>query len=96
MSYIISVVVIKALVWDEVNRKHIKKHKISVNEVEDVCRGELKSQSGYQGRIIVLGKTAKGRSLTIVLFRKKAEIYYVVTARDMSKKERRYFLGEKK
>ena len=80
---------IRQIVWDKWNKEHIKKHKIEEEEVEDACRQVLKSFRTYGGRILILGKTSKGRFLTIVLAREKEGGYYVVTARDMGKKERR-------
>ena len=81
---------IKQLIWDDWNVKHISKHKISVSEVEEICRLAKKSLRTYKGRLIVLEKTKKGRLLTVVLAPEDKGKYYVVTARDMSKKERRF------
>ncbi len=80
---------IKQLIWDDWNVKHIGKHKITVDEVGEVCRFVKKVLKTYQGRLVVLGKTKKDRSLTVVLAPKGKNKYYVVTARDTSKKERR-------
>ena len=84
---------IGSLVWDAWNVEHLKKHKVSVKEVEEIAsfKGK-KSLKSYQGRLIILGRTKKKRLLTVVLAKEKQGTYYVVTARDMSKKERRYFL----
>lgn len=79
------------MVWDELNKGHIRKHKVRQEEVEEVCRGVLKSQPTYGQRILVFGETKKKRKLTAVLAKKKAGIYYVVTARNASKKERGRF-----
>lgn len=80
---------IKHLLWDDWNVEHIKKHKVNVNEVEEVCRAIAKSLKTYKKRLIVLGKTKKGRLLTVVLAPEGGGKYYVVTARNVSKKERR-------
>ena len=82
---------IKQLIWDDWNVEHISKHKVSINEVEEVCRLARKTFKSYKGRLIILGKTQKGRLLTIVLAPEGKGKYYVVTARDISKKERRIF-----
>lgn len=81
---------IRSLIWDEWNVEHIKKHKVSVDEVEEVIGFRIKTFKSYKGRILVLGNTEKGRLLTVVLALEGRGKYYVVTARNMSKKERRY------
>jgi len=46
---------------------------------------------GYKSRVLVLGKSV-GRLLTVVLQPQRAKgEYYVVTARDMAKKEREHY-----
>lgn len=80
---------IRKLIWDDWNVEHIKEHKVSVDEVEEVCQKAEKSLKTYQRRLIVLGKTKKKRFLTIVLTPKTKNKYYVVTARDASRKERK-------
>jgi uncharacterized DUF497 family protein len=83
---------IKSLVWDAWNIEHIKNHGVSVKEVEEIVSfKDKRSLKSYQRRLIILGRTKKKRLLTIVLAKEKQTAYYVVTARDMSKKERRYF-----
>ena len=83
---------IKSLIWDQQNRNHIQKHNVSEVEVEEVCTGIFKQQPTYNERYLIFGKTIKGRLLTIVLTRKKKGAYYIITARDMSVKERRRFI----
>lgn len=85
---------IKELIWDDWNREHIKKHQVSVNEVEEGCNQQIKSFKSYKERLIILGKTQNSRLLTLVLTKKSRGVYYLVTARDMSRKERR-FINEK-
>lgn len=85
---------VKSLIWDDWNRNHIKKHNVSEQEVEEVCRGVYKQQPAYNQRYLIFGRTNKGRQLTVVLARERKSRYYVVTARDMSPKERRMFARE--
>jgi len=51
-----------------------------------------KRQLTYGKRYLILGRIKSGRALTVILAREKPGKYYIVTARDMSKKERRKFL----
>ena len=80
------------LIWDDWNVDHIKKHKVTVNEVESVCQKTFKQQLTYNKRYLIFGKTTTNRLLTIVLAKEIKDKYYVVTARDMSKKERKNFI----
>jgi len=84
---------IKQLVWDNWNVGHIRRHKVDTREVEEACRLALKTLKTYQGRLMILGKTKKGRLLTVVIAPISQNKHYVVTARDMSKKERRISNG---
>ena len=80
---------IEELIWDEWNIEHIKKHEVNAIEVEEACGQPINSFKSYQNRLIILGKTKSGRLLTLVLMKKNKGIYYLVTARDTSRKERR-------
>ena len=84
------VVRVKELIWDEYNSDHISKHSVSTIEVEQVCAGRVTALPSHSNRVSVIGKTKTGRMLTIVLARKNASIFYPVTARDTSRKERRW------
>lgn len=83
---------VNELIWDEWNTKHIKKHGVAKEEVEELCQGKYRQQPTYSERYLILGRIKSGRALTVVLAREKPGKYYVVTARDISKKERRRFL----
>jgi len=78
------------LIWDEWNTRHIKKHSVSVKEVEEGYERKEYEISSYSGRKIVFGKK-KGRLLIIIVSFAKQERPYVVSARDTSKKERRAY-----
>lgn len=78
----------RRLVWDEINTEHIKKHRVSVSEVEEVGENLLVHQKAKKDRYLIIGRTA-GRILTVILNRKGIGIYYPVTARDAAKKERK-------
>lgn len=84
------------LIWDEWNKEHIKKHNVTVSEIEEVFRSTKITKQSYLNRILILGKTKKNRLLTVVISTEKQESPYVVSARDMSKKERRYYYEQTK
>lgn len=78
---------VKGLIWDEWNKEHIAIHKVSVEEVEEVCHGDYDAVESYRKRILVVGKTKKGRVLALVLSPEDINlktygkgIYYPITA----------------
>ena len=84
------------LQWDDYNSHHIGKHKVSIREIEETCVNKISVLSGYNHRQMLFGKTNKGRYITVILVRKIKNIFYVVTARDTSKKERKYVYDQEK
>ena len=82
---------ISKLIWDDWNVGHIKKHNVKVEEVEEVCKTTNIALSTYEKRLIILGETTKGKLITIILSPEDNDNFYVVTARDMSKIERKYY-----
>lgn len=79
---------IEELIWDDQNIEHIKKHNVNKIEIEEVRSEQIRSFESYEKRLIILGRTKNNRLLTLVLALKGKGIYYLVTARDMSRKER--------
>lgn len=81
-------VVVKKLIWEQWNIEHIQKHNVSIQEAETAAKNLIAHKKGYKGRYIVIGR-CKGRILSIIVVREKTGEYFVVTARDANKKERR-------
>ena len=86
----------KELIWDEWNLNHIKKHKVYKNEVEEAFYSKVYEGEIYSRRKIIFGKTNKGRLLIIIISFLKQKNPYVVSARDMNKKERRIYYEKTK
>lgn len=86
----------KQLAWDDWNKEHIKKHNVTMREVEEVYHSKFAEKVSYLGRKIYFGKTRKGRLLTVVVSFEKQKKAYVVSARDMSQKERREYYEKNK
>ena len=84
------VVRVKELIWDEYNSDHISKHSVSIEEVEQVCKGIITARFGRSCRYLIIGQTKKKRILTIFLAQKTKGVFYPVSARDSSRKERRW------
>jgi len=93
---------IDELIWDEWNVEHIADHGVEPEEVEDVCtsRRRLVLRIGLSKRGLkryqVFGPTDSGRLLTIILDRVQPGQFYVVTARDMTEREKRRYRGRRK
>jgi uncharacterized DUF497 family protein len=86
---------IRRLNWDPGNIAHIALHQVTVDEAEEVCHGDPVSLHSYVGRIILIGPTEAGRMLAVVLDPAGEDVYYPVTARPASRKERRYYHQQK-
>ncbi|OGM32097.1 hypothetical protein A2803_00845 [Candidatus Woesebacteria bacterium RIFCSPHIGHO2_01_FULL_44_21] len=82
---------VKKLIWDGWNIEHIARHNVTKDEVEELCTYQPIVEKGYGGRIRLIGPTNSGRMLGIVLAPKSDKIYYVVTARPASRKERKAY-----
>lgn len=83
--------------WDKGNRyKNWERHKVEVQESEEVFKNEPnfvipdKKHSKSEKRHVVFGITNEGRPLTSV-FTMRGKKVRVITIRDMSKKEKKFF-----
>ena len=92
MRYNLSTLVVRQLIWDAWNTAHIARHNITPEEVEEICQSNPKAEEANKGRFRVTGITSKGRIISAFFDPEPAEgVYYTVTARDASKKERRAY-----
>lgn len=81
-----------ALVWDNWNREHIKKHKLTVAEVEECYAAEQRvKRIGKNDRPEYIAKLKNKRLIAIFVSFEKQSEPYVVSARDASVKERRIY-----
>ena len=85
------------LIWDDWNVAHIAEHGVTPEEVEEVCEASRHiarraAMTDYgQTRYRLYGQTYEGRYLFVVLDKIEAGSFYVVTARDMTERERRNY-----
>lgn len=75
------------LILDSWNKKHLLKHKVSIEEIYEVCLGKFRAKESFRKRIIIFGKTKIGRSVIVILSPEDRNgriygkgIYYVITA----------------
>ena len=94
MCYNRDVIFIRGLTWDVWNVAHIARHDVTPDEVEEVCNGSPVAGRGYGGRILLVGPSRSGRMLAVVLAPEGNGIYYTITARPASRKERRKYQEE--
>lgn len=88
-------VMIKKLVWDEWNIDHIARHQVVPEEVEEVCKGNFVIRDGKKGRFLIIGLTSLDRMISIFLDPEPDEgVYYPVTSRAASVKERKIYKQE--
>lgn len=81
-------IIVRSLVFDKYNLEHIKKHKVTRSEIEKVGKKFVYHRKTHTGRYLLVGVVGL-RMLTLVLKRVSPGKYYLVTARDASKKERK-------
>jgi uncharacterized DUF497 family protein len=89
---------IRAVEISEEREDHIWKHLVRPDEVEDVCLTEDQPpviRRARDGQYVVLGQTAAGRYLLVVLAPVREGVFRLVTARDMEPRERRYFRDQR-
>ena len=81
------------LVWDEWNRAHITKHRVTTNEVEEVTAGFPVFIESYKNRFVMIGPTYAGRMLSVVIGEVPSEpnVYYVFSARSSTSREKRAY-----
>ena len=70
---------------------HIARHRVIWQEVEEACFIAPMFSQTYMGRLRVIGPTHTGRMLTVILDPEGEGVYYPVTARPGSRKERRRY-----
>jgi uncharacterized DUF497 family protein len=75
--------------WDERNIEHVSRHGFAPDEVEEVFAGSHKTRRTQEPLYLAYGQTFAGR-YTVVVFRLlPRRRVRVITARDMTNKERR-------
>lgn len=79
------------LIFNEKNIEHIARHNVLPDEVRQIIEGETLFLNAKFNRIMAIGVTKKRRSLAVILERVKGHTYFVVTARDADRKERKMY-----
>lgn len=83
---------IDELIIEEDRPKHIAKHKVKIEEVQEVLSEEYVWIKAKLDRWKVIGKTKKARFLAIIVGKRhKKGVYGLVTARPAKRKERNFY-----
>lgn len=76
--------------WDEWTITHIAQHDVEPDEVEEIFEHFHIIQKTRQGRRTAYGQTLDGRYLFVVFVYRDSRIY-TITAREMTKQEKRFY-----
>lgn len=92
---------VRKLVWDSWNIKHIYRHHIIPEEVEDICHSDPLVLRGQQKeRLVLIGLSKANRMIAVVLEGQGRGVYYPITAYEPDEKDktlyRRLKGGDKK
>jgi len=89
---------IRGLIWlDEIVEKLLRKHKVRQNEVREVMAGKshfrFVEKGHHAGEIVyaAMGRTHSGRYLIVFFVYKKDGRALILSARDMTYKERKRY-----
>jgi uncharacterized DUF497 family protein len=81
-------IAIRLLIWNTWNEKHIIRHGVIPEEVEEVTQHNPLIQRGkIRNRVVLVGETNEERLLVVVLQNRGGGNYYPVTAYDASAKD---------
>ena len=88
---------IEKISWDQETVDHISSHLVSPEEVEEVLFNDVDTPLmmwGKEGKYFAYGKTHGGRLLFIV-WASQYKKTKIITARNMTEKEKRYYRRRK-
>lgn len=84
---------IKKFQWDKKNIRHLLyRHNVTRKEAEQIFVGDPYFRKGRDGTRYVYGQTESGRYLFVVYLYLGKEVVRVISARNMTDRERRLYL----
>lgn len=86
---------VKTIFWDNYNIEHIKKHGVTREEVEVAAKKISWHKKTRNKRYLAVGRSG-ARIISVVIRRREKTTYYLVTARDASKEERKKLYEKEK
>ncbi len=88
-------ITVKTVVWDQWNKEHIKKHGVLIREVEEAGKNIIYHRKSKKNRFLAVGRSGN-RMVSLIIRRLESTKYFLVTARDASKKERKIVYEKEK
>jgi hypothetical protein len=82
---------VRDLIWTDWNVEHIARHGVAPWEVEEMVYGRPYVSRGREGLYRLIGRTDSGRFLAAWLSPQGGGLFFVVTARDATARERTEF-----
>ena len=82
---------IAGFIWDEENLSHIARHHVAPEEVEEALGAAPVVLRGSDERYLGHGRTESGRLLFVVYVRRPRGRIRVITSRDMTESEKRWW-----
>jgi len=84
--------------WDAENRKHVARHRITPEEVEEAVlieplEADVQQHEGEE-RVLCFGRTKSGRLLTVLYTERRGKIRVVTAYRMTEQHQRLYFEGK--
>lgn len=77
------------LIWDDWNEEHVVRHGVRIAEATEAVRNAPSLTRARDDTYRVIGQTDAGRYLFIIVVPRPLESFYVVTAREATRDERR-------
>ena len=81
---------IKGVLWDNWNIEHMARHGVSQSEAEELVNHPQLKRRTRNGCYAIYGQTDFGRYLVVIVAPRAEGMVYVVTARDMVEREKRW------
>lgn len=81
---------VKNFIWDDDNIEHIARHRVEPEEVEEVFDSPCHIRRLWGNRYIAYGRSRSGRYLFVAFDYENQEVV-VATARNMTRREKRFY-----
>jgi len=75
--------------WDQQNLAHLTRHSVDWDEAEAVVANDPLVLRTSDGKYLAYGQTDEGRYLLVVFIRKPGPLIRVITARDLTDREKK-------
>lgn len=79
------------LVWDDRNKEHIARHGVDQDEIEELIENRYVTRRTRSECYMLYGRSFAGRYLSVVVSPRTEGSVYVVTAREMTWTEKKWF-----